>query len=494
MKEKIDRIVNSRFGVEADKFYNSVWYVIAVGAICCIAHIAHIPAVGVVFLTLLLLPALLVCKNSFVLLPPLFMFGMIMGNAKDASDGYANSPAKLAVLSTAEIAVSAVFLSLLGLALVFNVLYYGKYKLLFKRAYLTISLAIMSGALIMGGIGAPTFDWHGTLAAVRLGIITFVPYALLVNSGEYKGKKTVEYFAQMMIVTAVAMFFIVLVLFFGNDFIIGDTNLYRFGMFGPNTGSAVVVIALPVTFYYVYSHKYGYLFMGLVVVELLTIFLCFSRASLLIAVPGTIIVALALCFVKKDGRLAYWITVGVLALALIVVALVLRRTLFDTITGIKKSGDSGRFEIWRDGFMAWKSRPILGVGLYYLLVTDKLAFYSFHCTPLTYLYCAGIIGLAAYVYHRYTTVRLVFSAKLTAERVFVALSVLAMLLNALLDVAMTKALHLTMYATMLALIECDVRKMKEQAQQADSAAAEQIASPAERSEECALTDADGTVE
>ena len=55
-----------------------------------------------------------------------------------------------------------------------------------------------------------------------------------------------------------------------------------------------------------------------------------------------------------------------------------------------------------------------------------------------------------------------FSAKLTSERVFVALTMLAMLCNALLDIAMTSPTHLLYYGIMLALMECDVRKIKSQ--------------------------------
>ena len=81
---------------------------------------------------------------------------------------------------------------------------------------------------------------------------------------------------------------------------------------------------------------------------------------------------------------------------------------------------------------------------------------------MTYLFCGGVVGLAAYLYHRYKTVRIVFSAKLTSERVFVALTMLAMLCNALLDIAMTSPTHLLYYGIMLALMECDVRKIKSQ--------------------------------
>ena len=56
--------------------------------------------------------------------------------------------------------------------------------------------------------------------------------------------------------------------------------------------------------------------------------------------------------------------------------------------------------------------------------------------------------------------RLTFSAGLTSERVFVALGILAMLCNAMLDIAMTMPPHLLYYGIMLALIECDIKEVK----------------------------------
>ena len=40
--------------------------------------------------------------------------------------------------------------------------------------------------------------------------------------------------------------------------------------------------------------------------ELVTVYLTYSRASLLVALPGTVIVATALCFKKKTGRIAVY--------------------------------------------------------------------------------------------------------------------------------------------------------------------------------------------
>ena len=141
-------------------------------------------------------------------------------------------------------------------------------------------------------------------------------------------------------------------------------------------------------------------------------------------------------------------------------------TFYNDFLGYGNVTGSGRTVLWKDGFEAWKSYPIAGVGFWYLRTTGHW-YFSFHCTPLTYLYCAGVLGLLAYLYHRFMTVRAVFGAKLTKERVFVALTMLAMLCNALLDIAMTSATHLMYYSVMLALIDLDLNFVKTSAVRRD---------------------------
>ncbi|MDE5592951.1 MAG: O-antigen ligase family protein [Clostridiales bacterium] len=460
MKEKFDKIVNSRFGKVADKLCNSVWYVFAYGLVCIVAHTFDIPVVGAVLLTILLVPALLFCKNSFVLVPFLTTCMFVMSEETKPQSGYFGKPLYIAVL--------CIVLVIILTAFVFNLIYYKKWRAMFKRGYLTISLALVSGFLVVGGLGAPSMSWTGVGMALAISVTTFLPYTLLINCGEYEGRKSIEYFAWTMITVSVVILAAVL-----KQYVIYDlkfTNLsisyadkikIVFGYAISNTAAAFVVIALPITFYMVYIYKHGYLFLIAIVIELMAIFWTYSRASLVVAVPGTAIVAIVLCFKKKTGRLGYWIAFGIAAVIAVIGIVLLRHQIGGLITKILSGNFStgDRFSLWKRGFDAWKSYPIFGLGIWYLPPINNW-YYSFHCTPLTYLYCAGIIGLAAYLYHRYKTVRLTFSAKLTAERVFVALCILAMLCNALLDIAMTMPPHLLYYGIMLALLECDVKKTK----------------------------------
>ena len=459
MNERLNKIVCSRFGLLVDKFFNSMWYIIAIGVICILGHSFNIPIIGAVLLTILVVPSLIFSKNSFVLVPIMSMAGFVLSYETRPDRGYFNSPLKIAVLI-----ILAVFILS---ALVFNLVYYRKWRVIFKKAYLTISIAVLSAALLVGGIGTSLYSWMGVLMALIISAVMFLPYSFLLNCGEYNGRKTIEYFAWTMIVASMVIFAAVLLQYIRNDFdMTSPKKMLELGYAISNSAAAIVLIALPITFYMVYINKRGYLFFIAIVIELATILLTFSRASILIALPGTLITAVVLCFKQKYGRnsrIGYYIAFGVLCAVVIAVSVYYREYIIGEISKIFSAGNtgSGRFSLWKNGFEQWKKSPIFGVGIWYLpQVNTGHGYHSYHCTPLTYLFCTGIVGLAAYLYCRYRTVRLTFSAKLTSERIFVALSVLVLLLNALLDIYMTEPLHLVYYSIMLALIECDVRCKK----------------------------------
>ena len=456
MNAKIDKFVNCKFGIAMDKYCNSVWYIITIGAICVLCHSLNIPVTGAAFMTILVVIPLIFCKNSFTLVPFALMCSFVLSEETNPPSDY-YTPWKLVLL--------CVLLAVALAALLFNLIFYGKWRLLFRRTYLTVSLCIVVAFLITAGWFSPFFRLSGFGTGIAIAATMFAPYSMIVNCGEYEGKKTVKYFTWTLIVAAAAIVLCMLKHFAVNDFDFSNAkNILKLGFVGPNTGAALITLSIPMTFYLIYEYKHGYLFFLLVAFELGAIFLSQSRASLVIALPGTLIVAIALCFKKKSGRLGYYITFGIFVLAFIVIAIVFRHKITELFKALFVDGftGNGRTMLWKLGFEHWLDNPIFGSGFWILRIINPVQFwyYSFHCTPLTYLYCGGLVAFVAYVYHRYKTVRLVFSAKLTPERVFIALTVLAMLCNAMIDIAMTSPAYIIYYSIMLAIIECDVNKIK----------------------------------
>lgn len=456
MQNWADKLTESRFSRKADKFCNSVWYIFATGFVCAFCHCLNIPVVGAGLLTMLLLPAFLFCKNMFVLIPFMTMCSFVLSKDTLPDTGYFNN------------ALSIMFLCIFGVinlaAIIFNIVYYERYKTLFKRAYLSLSFCILTVALLLGGVGAPSWSLTGLGMSIVIGVSMFLSYSLILNCGIYEGKKSITYFGICLITAAIVLIVEFFQLYVINGFSTDIATVKTFlllGCVGPNTGAAIILLSIPITFYFVYEYKHGYLFLFLIIIELLGVAMTYSRASAVVAIPGTLIVATVLCFKKKIGKKQYLIAYFVAVFAAIILIVIFRNKLYDLILMLfsGNSTGSGRTTLWELGFDAWKGYPIAGLGLWYLRISGRF-YYSFHCTPLTYLFCFGIIGLAAYIFHRYKTVRLLFSTKLTSERVFVALTVFAMLCNALLDIAMTAATHLIYYGIMLALIELDVNNVQ----------------------------------
>lgn len=391
--------------------------------------------------------------------------------------GYYGVSWRIAVLCTALIV--AVF------AFAFNMIYYGKWRFVFKRAYLSASLALLTAVLLLGGIGAPSFSLTGLGVSAAIAISMFFPYSMLVNCGEYKGRRTVEYFSYIIITVSVVIFAAVIKQYIKYDLTMSyhPKDKIVFGYAISNTAAAFVVIAIPMTFYLIYTYKHGYLFFAALTLEVMTIILTSSRASMIVVLFTVPVTALILGIKKKRGKILYWIALAIVSAVVFGVVVAYWKYIIAELKDAFTGGvdDSGRFELWNAGLEAWKHYPVFGLGIWYLPPINDW-YYSFHCTPLTYLYCTGIVGLVVYLYHRYKTVRLVFDRKITAERAFLAISVAVMLCNALLDIAMTSPPHLLYYGIMLALIECDAKAVNSGAADAVSKDKQTAASPQDISE------------
>ena len=101
--------------------------------------------------------------------------------------------------------------------------------------------------------------------------------------------------------------------------------------------------------------------------------------------------------------------------------------------------DSGRIEIYKTNLISSLDTFIFGKGFYNVPPyqwgdIEKITFIPprYHNTYVQLICSTGIVGLLAYFYHRFETLRLVFK-KLTLNKVFVALSFLALPLSSILD-------------------------------------------------------------
>ena len=122
--------------------------------------------------------------------------------------------------------------------------------------------------------------------------------------------------------------------------------------------------------------------------------------------------------------------------------------------------DNGRLELWQNGIHQFLEHPIFGAGFYDHGITAEEVLnweinvypYFYHNTPIQMLGTAGIVGFAAYLYHRAYTVKL-FMVRPNLKKSFLAIGVLAMVLFCMLDVLFFITYPLMYYALMLLYME-----------------------------------------
>ncbi|MDE7300887.1 MAG: O-antigen ligase family protein, partial [Clostridia bacterium] len=135
--------------------------------------------------------------------------------------------------------------------------------------------------------------------------------------------------------------------------------------------------------------------------------------------------------------------------------------LFASLMGSFSTG-SGRIYLWKQGLRDFCNSPLFGVGFFNPAATPGEAGYfepvianilprMYHNTLIQFLGSCGIIGLFIYVFHRAQTV-ISFLNNITIERVFIAATMVALILVNLLDNHLFYILPTIIYATMLAML------------------------------------------
>jgi O-antigen ligase len=116
----------------------------------------------------------------------------------------------------------------------------------------------------------------------------------------------------------------------------------------------------------------------------------------------------------------------------------IKDTLFRFFDGLNTKTLDQRYSGWVDGLTNFIEHPPLGVGFFHF---DGYKFNNFstgfvppryHNTIIQFLASTGFLGLIAYGFHRYQTIRITFK-KPTLEKTFIFLSISALLLASLVD-------------------------------------------------------------
>lgn len=390
---------------------------------------------------------------------PLLIFGYVATSPHNNPGRNTNS-----VFSGA----SGIYVICLAVVIVGSLVYWvirERKRLFCKNGILVKSLVILTIAYMISGIGFPGYlklAWKNIPYGLVQGAALLLPYWLMIGGVNWE-KHRKDYFTWMGIAVGGLLVFEVLCIYVsqgvvGDGFVDRDKIYTGWGMYN-NLGSMLAVM-IPFTFWLAVYHKKVWIGYGFGLMMLIGVFATCSRSSMIL---GTLCY-LACCLLLPKGKhsdLLWWILLG-LAFVAGLILILFREPLFYALNQILDGKNVGsRLMIYGQGLGEFLKNPLLGSsfypapGLSYSWAKTGITAIMparWHNTVVQLLTSTGLVGLGAYGYHRFQTLKLVRKHKSQLD-MFVWMSLLVILVGSLVDCHMFNVGPGMFYALALAWIE-----------------------------------------
>lgn len=349
-----------------------------------------------------------------------------------------------------------------------------------RKAFFTCKRKLLPGMLFLGAgyMLSGAFSGHyfgqginGPLFAFIQFVAVFLLYFLLTGAVDWKDVPK-GYLAWTGLCIGFVVVCQLMYIYAAHDVIVnGEIQRGRIysGWGTYNNMGALLTMMIPFAFQLACIRKRGLLYHLCALIFLFGVILTCSRGSILVAV--VIYILSYSIVIYKDMHTKSSILVHVIT-AIIIAGLLLlfHKELYRLFHVLIDRGldPSNRFEIYAEGIKQFLQHPIFG-GTFYATdytpydFSDIAAFSSFfpprwHNTIVQLLASCGIVGLAAYVYHRFETL-LLFAKKPTLGKGLIALSILALLGTSMLDCHFFNVGPTLFYSMALAFAEkVDIRQ------------------------------------
>jgi len=473
------KILNNPAIAKIDKFFQSRWYPVALGAIVLLANILGLDLVGFAVVILSLAWVCICCSNTLPCLVNLLLiiFCVSTKNSPGYGDGgnfYMTPPVLITLGVMGGVAVAA---------LITRLIVSGDFRNLVKKRFLAIGLVVVALVLALSGIGSRWYDLDNVwLIALEIFMLVGL-YAFFSATIRYEGEKTLVYFARVLVV-ALCVITLELVAFYLLHYEWGTPldSEWKFkicvGWGVSNVIGELMIMLVPACFYLMQKEKHGWAYYLIAILSIFVMVLTLSRNAMLFGAPLAVGLAIYSSFFGKQYKKTYlFMSLGVLVVLGAAAAVLFTTKLGDTVLAFfTESGTDGRgrAEFWARWIEYFKEYPILGAGLAADKVTQghhsifqRLA----HNTVIQFLGSAGIVGLLGYLFHRVQTV-FIYVRRPTLGRSMLGVAVGVFCLMALLDTIFFIPYTLMYYVVMLVISEKDYELTRENALKAQAAASQ----------------------
>jgi len=442
----------SGFARRIDRYLNSVWYPICLGALCAFSGLGnssrYTVCMGLIAVTVLL--TVLFATDMKPLFAPMLMSFCALG--KDSSVSYGDQKGDV-MLSYNDMAFAFVIaLGILAVAaLLFRFWKDGTLRDIWEnRSACGLSILVMDIAFLLNGI----FSAHWVVLDLAYGALMafgFTFFYFICASLARRGENVAWYACVCMVCTAVL-----------GICQIGSV-LYGHGLLSPSVGilstkhreyielgwgiatsiPAYLVLGIPAAFYLAANHRGGAFCYLLAFLIFGSIVILGSRGPILVGAAAMLIGAVACCF-GKNKKLCRMFALCVLCLIPICLLLthlfvkplpqlwqkILEASRFDNMA------KDGRFAVWNKGWEHFVSSPMFGVGFDKGAKIGRDVMHNvfanmYHNIGIQFLAAMGLLGFTAFLFHLWQVGSLF--RKPTAKKVLILTLPLMILLMSLVD-------------------------------------------------------------
>ncbi len=453
------------------KFLNSNYYPLALTLVAIICHVAGLDVVGYLIFSLCGIAINLLLKNCRPMIPTFIIActctSAINAFGKGEASSYYSSPIVLSIF--------IVLASLLIISIIAHIIIYKSYRGLWaklRKSLTALGIAVLCVAMLIAGLFSGYLDLNAFILSGAFVAIIIAVYLYFLCTIENQSDN-IDYVAFSMMLMGIAIACQILAFYAFNykgqplDSAWKDSLLL--GAYVSNSAGEMIVITLPVYFMFASNKKHGWAYIIGAFAMLGVVLLTLSRASLLFAVPVFIFGLVWCCFKGNYKKFSRIFTCGCVVVGIAVVVLFLAKGGLEKLGGFFGNtglADRGRFQLWSQMLECFKQFPIFGAGFSVLYQLNNHAsgnvnLYSAlaHNTIFQMIGSCGIVGVLAYVFHRFTTVKL-FVKNYNDSRLFMGVTILTFLLLALLDQIFFFPNFVILYAILLAISEIDYTHSK----------------------------------
>ena len=437
-------------------FYGGAWYPVFVVALALLGHVTGLDVAFIAAILFSLVPALLLCDDfRFATMPILgVLFTVSTKDYTPYDNGYAERffhPVTLTLIAVVGTAVVS--------SLIFFLIRNRKNCNPLPKKGVWLGLAVLCAGMIFNGAFSANHEWMDQVYALLFALAVLAVYFLFALYMRFD-RTGVDYTMYCFLLAGILICAELICAYFKSVRITDGSIDKGSVVLGWGIWTAIggmLAFLMPVSFYFAASHRRGWLFFGIGLMEYLCVFLSQSRGALLFGTLGLAICMICLLLKGQNRKQNRILILGMAVLGVCGV-LVLWDKLFAMAQNLLNSGlgDNGRFEIWGIAWSNFLKNPVFGSGFYDSFVDPAFEHsfdpYLYHNTVLQMLGACGLVGFAAYLFHRVQTVRLIVK-KPNLQKIFLGIALLTFLLFNLLDVLFFKFYPSFFYALMLLCME-----------------------------------------